>query len=139
MPAGCGLRCPAGFKNRSRATGGERRKDFRFKCRHRDRGNFTPIVHPLGRLSLRLTKRLIRNIFIETAKSNKIKYQLDIIDGGMTDGAIIYMNKEGVPTGVLSIPTRYIHSPTGVFSLADLNSVVALAVKVVERVAKKGI
>ena len=81
----------------------------------------------------------IRNIFIETAKSNKIKYQLDIIDGGMTDGAIIYMNKEGVPTGVLSIPTRYIHSPTGVFSLADLNSVVALAVKVVERVAKKGI
>lgn len=53
----------------------------------------------------------------------------------MTDGAIIYMNREGVQTGVLSIPTRYIHSPTGVFNIEDLNAVVELAVKVIERLA----
>ena len=67
---------------------------------------------------------------------HKIKYQIDVIEGGMTDGAMIYMNREGVPTGVLSIPTRYIHSPTGVFSIDDVDTAVELAVKAVECFAK---
>ncbi len=78
----------------------------------------------------------VKELFIETAKANKIKYQIDVIEGGMTDGAIIYMNREGIHTGVLSIPTRYIHSSTGVFNLKDLESAVDLAVKVIEKVAK---
>lgn len=77
----------------------------------------------------------IKNILIETAKANKIKYQIDVIDGGMTDGAMIYMNREGIPTGVLSIPSRYIHSASSVFNLDDLNSAVELAVKTVEKFA----
>jgi endoglucanase len=78
----------------------------------------------------------IKNLLIDTAKKNKIKYQVDVIEGGMTDGAMIYMNREGVPTGVLSIPTRYIHSPTGVFNIEDLNSAVELAIKAVENLVK---
>jgi len=77
----------------------------------------------------------IKDIFIKTAKENKIKYQIDVLEGGVTDGAMIYMNREGVPTGVLSIPTRYIHSPTGVFSMDDVNQAVKLATKVVESVS----
>jgi endoglucanase len=80
----------------------------------------------------------MRNLFIETAKKNKIKYQIAVIEGGMTDGAIIYMNQAGVETGVLSIPTRYIHSPTGVFSMDDVDAGVKLAVKAVERLAALG-
>ncbi|MCX5694901.1 MAG: M42 family metallopeptidase [Candidatus Omnitrophica bacterium] len=78
----------------------------------------------------------LKNLLIDTAKKNKIKYQIDVIEGGMTDGAIIHMNRDGVPTGVLSIPTRYIHSPTGVFSIDDLNSAVELAIKAVESLGK---
>ncbi|HNW39837.1 MAG TPA: M42 family metallopeptidase [Candidatus Omnitrophota bacterium] len=78
----------------------------------------------------------LKDLLINTAKKNKIKYQLDVIEGGMTDGAIIHMNREGVSTGVLSIPTRYIHSPTGVFDIRDLNSAVELAVKVIEDLGK---
>lgn len=78
----------------------------------------------------------IKEMFIAAAKKNKIKYQIDILEGGMTDGAIIYMNREGVPTGVLSIPTRYIHSPTGVFNIDDVNQAIALATKVVEGINK---
>ena len=78
----------------------------------------------------------IKNLLVDTAKQNKIKYQIDVIEGGMTDGAIIYMNREGVPSGVLSIPSRYIHSPTGVFHIDDLDSAVELAVKAVEALAK---
>ncbi|MDD4907899.1 MAG: M42 family metallopeptidase [Candidatus Omnitrophica bacterium] len=78
----------------------------------------------------------MKDILIDTAKRNKIKYQIDVIEGGMTDGAIIHMNREGVPTGVLNVPTRYIHSPTGVFHIDDLDAAVDLAVKAVECLAK---
>lgn len=77
----------------------------------------------------------IKDLLMDTAKKNKIKYQIDVIEGGMTDGAMIYMNKEGVPTGVLSIPTRYIHSPTGVFNIDDVYSASELAAKTIERLA----
>lgn len=80
----------------------------------------------------------MKTLLVDTAKENKIKYQIDVIEGGMTDGAIIYMNKEGVSTGVLSIPTRYIHSPTGVFNIDDVDAAVELAVKAVERFAREG-
>ncbi|MDD5078915.1 MAG: M42 family metallopeptidase [Candidatus Omnitrophica bacterium] len=83
-----------------------------------------------------IVSRKIKDMFVDTAKKNKIKYQMDVLEGGMTDGAIIYMNREGVSTGVLSIPTRYVHAPTGVFSIDDLESVVELAVKIAEKVAK---
>ena len=79
----------------------------------------------------------IRNMCIEEAKKNKIKYQIDVIDGGMTDGAMIYMNREGIPTGVLAIPSRYIHSPCGVFSVDDIDAAVQLAIKVIVRVSKE--
>ena len=77
----------------------------------------------------------MKNLLIDTAKKNKIKYQIAVIEGGMTDGAMIYMNRAGVQTGVLSIPTRYIHSPTSVFSIDDLESAVKLTVKALERLA----
>lgn len=77
----------------------------------------------------------IKDLMIDTAKKNRIKYQIDVIEGGMTDGAMIYMNKEGVPTGVLSIPTRYIHSPTGVFNIDDVQSASELAAKTIEGLA----
>lgn len=79
----------------------------------------------------------IKNMMIETAKNNNIKFQLDVIDGGMTDGAVIYMNREGIPTAVLSVPCRYIHSPTGVFCIDDVNSAVDLAIKAVEKISKQ--
>jgi len=78
----------------------------------------------------------MKDLLMDTAKKDKIKYQVDVIDGGMTDGAIIYMNKEGVPTGVLSIPTRYIHSPTGVFNIDDVDAAAKLTIKAIEHLVK---
>lgn len=79
----------------------------------------------------------IKDLFIATAKANKIKYQVSILEGGMTDGAMIYMNREGIPTGVLSVPARYVHAPCGVFHLDDVNSAVDLAIKFVEKIVKE--
>jgi len=74
----------------------------------------------------------VKDRFVDTANKYKIPYQIDVLEGGMTDAAVIYMNREGLLTGVLSVPSRYVHCPTGVFSLKDLNSAVDLAVKTIE-------
>jgi endoglucanase len=79
----------------------------------------------------------MKDLLINTAAENNIKHQVGVMEGGMTDAAVIHLNREGVLTGVLSIPTRYIHSPTGVFSMDDINSAIDLAVKSAEKLAAK--
>jgi endoglucanase len=75
----------------------------------------------------------VRELIINAAKENKIKFQIDVIEGGMTDAAVIYMNREGILTGILSIPTRYIHAPASVFNIKDVDSAVNIAVKAIEK------
>ena len=58
----------------------------------------------------------------ETAKKNKIAYQLDVSDGGTTDATAISLTRAGIPAGVISVATRYLHSPVEVLSLADMES-----------------
>lgn len=78
----------------------------------------------------------VKELIFSAAKENNIPYQVDVVEGGMTDGAVIYMNREGVPTGVLSVACRYIHAPSGVFHMDDVDSAINLAVKVLEKAAK---
>jgi len=75
-----------------------------------------------------VTHPMLRDLLIRTAKRYKIPYQIDVLEGGMTDAAIIYMTKAGIPSGVISIPCRYIHSPSGVFSIDDVNNSIKLIV-----------
>jgi len=41
-----------------------------------------------------------------------------------------------VPSGVISIPTRYIHSPASLLSLSDLENTVKLTVAAINSVQK---
>jgi tetrahedral aminopeptidase len=82
-----------------------------------------------------LVNGAVKEMFFDTARKNKIKYQIDVVEGGMTDGAIISMIREGILTGVIAVPCRYIHAPTGVFHLDDVESAIELGTKVIERVA----
>ncbi|OEG71487.1 hypothetical protein ATZ36_02690 [Candidatus Endomicrobiellum trichonymphae] len=84
-----------------------------------------------------IVSQKVRKLMLEAAHENNIPHQIDIIDGGMTDGAVIYTNREGILTGILSIPTRYIHAPASVFNIKDVNSAVDLAVKTIEKAAEK--
>ncbi len=61
----------------------------------------------------------IRKMLIETAEKHNIPYQLEVLPGGTTDAAAIQLTKDGVPTGTISIPTRYIHSPVELLNLND--------------------
>ena len=55
-----------------------------------------------------------------TADKHNIPYQLEVSKGGTTDAAVIHLTKAGIPSGVISVPTRYLHSGVEVLSLTDL-------------------
>ncbi len=72
----------------------------------------------------------------EAAEANKIPYQLEVGVGGTTDASAIHLSREGIPSGVISPPSRYIHTPVSVVSMNDLENcakLVARAVEIVDR------
>ena len=75
-----------------------------------------------------MTPKIIRDLLIGTAEKEEIPYQLEVSDGGTTDGSAIYISREGIPTGVLSVPTRYIHTTVSVASMEDVESTIELIV-----------
>jgi endoglucanase len=62
----------------------------------------------------------IRELLVSTAEEEKIPYQMEILPRGSTDAATIHLTREGVPSGVISVPTRYAHS----YEVLDINDVV---------------
>ncbi|MDD3190553.1 MAG: M42 family metallopeptidase [Candidatus Pacebacteria bacterium] len=71
-----------------------------------------------------------------TAKENKMDYQLSVSEGGMTDAAIINLTREGIPSGGVSIATRYLHSPVEVVNLRDVDACAKLTVEAVKTAHK---
>jgi len=78
----------------------------------------------------------VLRLLIDSAKENKIPYQLETGIRGATDAARIALSRDGVPSGVVSIPARYIHSPAAVIDLDDVEKAVKLAIAAIENVSK---
>lgn len=68
----------------------------------------------------------LRNMIMDTAKSRKIPYQVEIMTDGGTDAGRIHLTRGGVRTGGISLPVRYIHSPSEMASAADINACIEL-------------
>ena len=68
----------------------------------------------------------VRSTLIEIAKNNNIDYQLEVMTDGGTDAGVIHLTGDGVKTGGISIPTRYIHSPSEMIDKNDLSAVIKL-------------
>ena len=83
------------------------------------------IVHP----------KVLR-LLIDSAKENKILYQLETGIRGATDAARIALSRDGVPSGVISVAARYIHSPAAILNLDDVEKAVQLAVATIENIPK---
>ena len=71
----------------------------------------------------------IRDVLVELAKENEIPYQMEVLEFGGTDSGAIHVNKEGVPSGVISIPTRYVHSTVEMASKNDIINCTKLLIK----------
>jgi putative aminopeptidase FrvX len=70
----------------------------------------------------------VKNWMVETAEAKGIPYQLEVLVGGTTDARAIQTTQAGIPSGCLSIPTRYIHSPSETVSYSDVLNAVKLMV-----------
>jgi putative aminopeptidase FrvX len=75
---------------------------------------------------------LVIEWLVGTAKEFDIPVQLEASDGGTTDATAIYQTRSGIPTGVISVATRYIHSPVEVLSLSDIDKAADLMAKALE-------
>ena len=64
----------------------------------------------------------VRRKLVALAKENAIPYQIEVFCGIGTDAGEMHKEKSGVPTSVLSIPSRYAHCPVEVIDLGDLQA-----------------
>lgn len=80
--------------------------------------------------------RKIIKLFENTAKKHNIKYQYKQPMIGGTDAGVIHLTREGIPSAVLSIPARYIHSPLSIASMKDIDNTIKLLTFTIEEVLR---
>ncbi len=76
-------------------------------------------------------KRILKAL-METAEELGIAYQMKRRTAGGTDATSVARTGGGAPAGVVSVPSRYIHSPLSVINLKDYESTFKLMKKLVE-------
>ncbi len=70
----------------------------------------------------------IKDLLVKLARENEIPYQMEILELGGTDSGAIHLSREGVPSGVISIPTRYVHSTREMASRNDIKNCTKLLI-----------
>jgi len=74
-----------------------------------------------------------RDLVIETAEKIGVPIQLSTIEGGATDGAMIHLHGLGVPTIVIGVAARHIHSHSSIIHRKDYDNAVKLLINLVDR------
>lgn len=69
-----------------------------------------------------IVQKTIKDMLRKVAQEENIPHQLEVFPGIGTDGGAISLANKGIPTGVLSIPSRYTHSPVETVNLNDLTA-----------------
>lgn len=79
-----------------------------------------------------ITNHRFQRYALELAKSEAIPVQESVRSGGFTNGASIYLSNCGVPTIVIGIPSRYIHTHYSIASLSDVVNSAKLTARILE-------
>jgi putative aminopeptidase FrvX len=75
----------------------------------------------------------LRDLVIATAEELEIPLQFSVMAGGATDGGMIHIHNEGVPTVVIGVPTRHIHSHNAILHRDDYDRALTLIVALVKK------
>jgi len=78
-----------------------------------------------------VSSKVVQNI-MSIAQKNGIPYQAKRRTAGGTDAARLAGTWRGVPSGVISVPSRYIHSPVSMIDLNDYHNTVRLVEKILD-------
>ena len=92
-----------------------------------------------GPMLRHLDKRMIthprfQRFALDLAAELDIPVQESVRTGGSTNGAPIHLSNAGVPTIVVGIPVRYIHTHYGIATYSDVMNSARLAAAILERV-----
>jgi putative aminopeptidase FrvX len=68
----------------------------------------------------------VKDWMAATAERLSLPYQFEVLEGGTTDAMAIQTSRAGVAAGVLSIPTRYVHTPSEMIDYNDVQNAVKL-------------
>jgi len=83
-----------------------------------------------------LNKQVV-DLLAEAAEAESIPHSFEIYTRTTsTDADEIHLARAGIPTGLLSIPTRYLHSPNEICDLEDIESIVRLIVAFARRLPR---
>jgi len=75
----------------------------------------------------------LRDLVVATAEELEIPLQFSAMPGGATDGGQIHLHGEGVPTVVIGVPTRHIHSHNAILCREDYDQTLRLVVALVAK------
>ena len=79
----------------------------------------------------------LRNLAIDICEKQKIPYHLGTVERGGTDAGRFHIYDQGVPSLVIFIPTRYIHSHSTIMDRKDYDAAVKLLVELSKRLDRK--
>jgi endoglucanase len=70
----------------------------------------------------------------ETGEAEGISFTVESLGRGTgTDADAIHLSRAGVPTGLVSVPSRYMHSPVEMVSVADVEAAARLIAAFAQR------
>jgi endoglucanase len=76
-------------------------------------------------------------LLVETAEAEGIEHSISASGRGTsTDADVLQISRAGIPTGVVSIPLRYMHSPVEMVDLRDVEATVELLAAFAGRLKK---
>ncbi|PTL39805.1 M42 family metallopeptidase [Alkalicoccus saliphilus] len=82
-----------------------------------------------------ITHRGMREFVLDTAETNKIPYQYFISQGG-TDAGRVHISNNGVPSAVIGVCSRYIHTAASIMHVDDYAAAKELIVTLVKNTDK---
>jgi tetrahedral aminopeptidase len=74
----------------------------------------------------------VKQALIDTAVKAGIPYQLEVLELGTTDAMVIQTARSGIAAGVVSVPCRYVHTPSEMIDPGDLQGAVRLLVELLK-------
>ena len=84
-----------------------------------------------------ISNRRLGNFVIQTAVAAKIPHQLAVRRSGGTDAKEIHLHGIGVPTVVIGVPARYIHTHNSIIDINDYLAGVKLVTALIPKLDKK--
>ncbi|WP_448524189.1 M42 family metallopeptidase [Pseudothermotoga sp.] len=76
-----------------------------------------------------ISNRIVVEKLVELAEASGIPYQMEVLAFGGTNAAALQRTRAGIASATVSIPTRYVHSPSEMVCKDDVENTVRLLIE----------